>query len=540
MLPDNRIKLEPGPISFDTVTGKKHDTFPEPGPARFDTMRSFLIGLLSNQSSFQEPVEFRAGTLFFDLNTNAYRFRTPDGTIINVEGDNWISLSNGIELEPGLTLADWFQQVRDLVVESDPSLSTTFSRLSTAIADEPISEGSFVCVVDNRRVANANSLVSGRDTAVGVATIAVGTYGTVTIKHIGLSKVRMNPGLTVSAGDTISLATYGRGTTVVDKLVGVVFDASVYDPSAEDPYVLALISTGSVGASSGSSSSSSGSLSLYGDGTDGNVTLGAGVTTLTREMYYNNLIIPDGATLNAGNRRVFVRGIATINGIMQNNGGTGANGSSGAGGVGGSVGTSGPIRQATAGGNGYSGSGVGSTAAGMTVALGGQGASGGSAGGNGGGSGGPQIIPTDDEGGPNPIKNLANALLMSAFSFGFLTEAPSPGSGGGGGAGNSATSGGGGGGGGGGPCVLVARTITGSGTMRALGGNGGNGFAGTAAGGGGGGGGGGIVLTISDNDSTIDTTITFSVAGGSPGAAAGGAGAAGTGAAGTVQHLVNR
>lgn len=45
---------------------------------------------------------------------------------------------------------------------------------------------------------------------------------------------------------------------------------------------------------------------IYGSGADGNVTLNSN-TTLTRDMYYNNLTIKDGVHLNTNGYRVFVR-----------------------------------------------------------------------------------------------------------------------------------------------------------------------------------------------------------------------------------------
>lgn len=45
---------------------------------------------------------------------------------------------------------------------------------------------------------------------------------------------------------------------------------------------------------------------IYGSGADGNVTISSN-TTLTRDMYYNNLTIGDGANLNTNGYRVFVR-----------------------------------------------------------------------------------------------------------------------------------------------------------------------------------------------------------------------------------------
>lgn len=46
--------------------------------------------------------------------------------------------------------------------------------------------------------------------------------------------------------------------------------------------------------------------SIYGSGMDGNVTISAN-TTLTRDMFYNNLTISAGYTLNTAGYRVFVR-----------------------------------------------------------------------------------------------------------------------------------------------------------------------------------------------------------------------------------------
>lgn len=46
----------------------------------------------------------------------------------------------------------------------------------------------------------------------------------------------------------------------------------------------------------------------FGNGSDGNVTI-SGTVTLTRDMYYNDLTIPGGTTLNPNGFRVFVKGI---------------------------------------------------------------------------------------------------------------------------------------------------------------------------------------------------------------------------------------
>lgn len=69
---DNRIRLDMPIVDFGLAgeTGELHDKYPKPKTqARYDLMRSFLIGLLSNQSSDEEvdgaPFEKRTGTLWF-------------------------------------------------------------------------------------------------------------------------------------------------------------------------------------------------------------------------------------------------------------------------------------------------------------------------------------------------------------------------------------------------------------------------------------------------------------------------------------------
>ena len=51
--------------------------------------------------------------------------------------------------------------------------------------------------------------------------------------------------------------------------------------------------------------------SIYGSGMDGNVTITSN-TTLTRDMYYNNLQVDAGIVLNTAGYRVFVRNRLTM------------------------------------------------------------------------------------------------------------------------------------------------------------------------------------------------------------------------------------
>jgi hypothetical protein len=58
---------------------------------------------------------------------------------------------------------------------------------------------------------------------------------------------------------------------------------------------------------------------LFGDGSDGDVIISSN-TTLTRDMYYNDLTINSGITLNTGGYRIYIKGTLTNNGVIANNG----------------------------------------------------------------------------------------------------------------------------------------------------------------------------------------------------------------------------
>jgi hypothetical protein len=97
----------------------------------------------------------------------------------------------------------------------------------------------------------------------------------------------------------------------------------------------------------------------FGSWSDWDVTI-AGTVTLTRDMFYNNLVIPSGQTLNPNGYRFFVKGTISGTGsitINGNNGGAGGNniGDGGPGGAGGAALNQGTINFASAGGAGGDG-----------------------------------------------------------------------------------------------------------------------------------------------------------------------------------------
>lgn len=61
--------------------------------------------------------------------------------------------------------------------------------------------------------------------------------------------------------------------------------------------------------------------SLYGPGTDGTVVIASNVT-LSRDMYYDNLTVNSGSTLNTNGFRVFVKNTLTVSGTINNTGST--------------------------------------------------------------------------------------------------------------------------------------------------------------------------------------------------------------------------
>lgn len=117
--PDHRLRF-PGPeIDFETdvgETGQAHDTYPAPGQQpRYDWMRMTLIGLLSSQSSYEEPTQYREGTLWFDLNELCMKVR---------KGDAWVGLASAIKV--------------DVDSDSEPvTLQAAYATLRTLIGYKP-------------------------------------------------------------------------------------------------------------------------------------------------------------------------------------------------------------------------------------------------------------------------------------------------------------------------------------------------------------------------------------------------------------------
>ncbi len=293
----------------------------------------------------------------------------------------------------------------------------------------------------------------------------------------------------------------------------------------------------------------------FGDGSDGDVTVSASTTTtLTRDMYYDNLVV--NGTINTGGYRIFVKGTISGSGTVANNGNNGSNGT--AGGSGGAAGAAGTATVGyftnTAGGIGGAGKQNGSGnsgTAGTTIANALSTTSGGNSGYGGGyngatGAGAGVYSSTTTAAltrfAISKFQTVAGVDINSAGGTVKYTSAAAGGGGGGGGSsGGGAISGGGGGGGASGGIVAIfAKNWTGTFTISSTGGNGGDGGAGASGGGhvsggggGGGGGNGGYVFTVYGVKTWTGSYTLTAGSGGTAGAAsgspaeAGGAGIAG-------------
>ncbi len=261
---------------------------------------------------------------------------------------------------------------------------------------------------------------------------------------------------------------------------------------------------------------------LFGDASDGDVTI-SGTTTLTRDMFYNNITVNVGAILNTASFRVFYAGTLTNNGTIQCLGGSGSGSTNGITVASGSLPSLGASGTAISNAIGVTGS---------TAAIGGRG---------GNGNDHTSIVPTDN--GIPSFTALSNVykgvrqyftaiegqvLTGASVNFFYCNGTNGTSSDGTNGAqGGNGTPGAkgvkGGTGANGGYVVICGKFLSGNGLISVKGGDGADGTSGTAgtglSGGGGGGAGGSggnggiLVIAYGINNSTI----TYNISGGTRG-----------------------
>tara|TARA_R110000868_G_scaffold352979_1_gene614221 strand:- start:75 stop:998 length:924 start_codon:yes stop_codon:yes gene_type:complete len=274
-------------------------------------------------------------------------------------------------------------------------------------------------------------------------------------------------------------------------------------------------------ASTGGTSLSASYLNgIFGDGSDGDAVIATGSPVLiSRDMMYNNLTVPNGATLTPRGFRIFVKGVLTIDstGNINDNGkdavginpglalnivSTGFGAASGAGASG---------RTTTgAGAASITSSNCSINDLNQTP----QGGVGGSAGGaNTGGAAGAAPAPTILQ----KWTSLASMWTARCYNASSTFNGGS-----GGGAGGCDATGGlatsGGGGGAAGIVWIAAKTIVNNGSITCNGGAGGNGVSALGVAGGGGGGAGGMIAVITATNTGIGLVSSN---GGTPGTSVG-------------------
>lgn len=270
---------------------------------------------------------------------------------------------------------------------------------------------------------------------------------------------------------------------------------------------------------------------FFGDGSDGDVTISS-PTTLTRDMYYNNLTV--NSTLNTGGFRIYCKTSLTGTGTIQNNGG---NGGTASGQTGGAAGVAAPgltVSPGQAGVVGAAAQNAGTSGGTASKVMGVFGSNGGATTGLGAprAGGTPGIIIGTRY---NRLKTFLEIYNLFDVLPSFTLLGVSAGGGGGAGSAGAGTAtgfaGGGGSGASGGVVWVSVPEITGTLTFRAKGGTGGDGAGGGGilyGGGGGAGGSGGIVILFYKSK----TGETIDVSGGAGGA--GGVGSINSGSAGNT------
>jgi hypothetical protein len=178
--PDNRLRFSSTKIDFVTdvgLSGQDHDNYPPPqGQARFDHMRMLMIAVLSQQSSFDEPTEYRQGTPWFDLNSQTLKIR---------KGSEWVKFSEtipvGVPDGSGLytTLEEWYDAVNAAL--TGVAQEVVFSGSSTADGIQsieiPLSLRPFI-YDDTRCFIHKNGLMQDprNHTILGGTTIKMSNY----------------------------------------------------------------------------------------------------------------------------------------------------------------------------------------------------------------------------------------------------------------------------------------------------------------------------------------------------------------------------
>ena len=143
VLPDNRLRFQAPLINFASevgLCGQDHENFPAADvQPRWDWLLLWYISLLANQSSYDEPTQYRDGTLWFDLNTLTLKiWRSSLG---NISG-SWMTLASSIELETvggvPITLSNWYTSASNKLSGSAPEITFSGTSETMGVTEIPV------------------------------------------------------------------------------------------------------------------------------------------------------------------------------------------------------------------------------------------------------------------------------------------------------------------------------------------------------------------------------------------------------------------
>lgn len=156
-IPDYRIRFPSAKIDFDedvhggSPDGQDVNDYPEPGQARYDWMRMVVIGLLANQSSEEEPLNYKIGSLWMNLNDNFFKY---------FDGEDWAELANAVRIGE-TSLKEWSELVDETVGKITEAASFTGTAGSNHITeiDVPNSALASAAYPNNHPVLYKNDLL---------------------------------------------------------------------------------------------------------------------------------------------------------------------------------------------------------------------------------------------------------------------------------------------------------------------------------------------------------------------------------------------
>lgn len=131
-IPDYRIRFPSAKIDFNedvfggSPDGQEINDYPQPGgQARFDWMRMVIIGLLANQSSIEEPLNYKIGTLWYNLNDEFFKY---------FNGEEFTELADAIRIGE-INLSDWSSIVNETIGKVTEAASFTGTAAANNITE---------------------------------------------------------------------------------------------------------------------------------------------------------------------------------------------------------------------------------------------------------------------------------------------------------------------------------------------------------------------------------------------------------------------